>query len=170
MNRLLVLGIAALASASGALAQAKKIIVTGLPPASVDELKAAVPQANLVAVGPPDRIRNPSEVQGEIRKRLMAEIVDADAILGTINPDLVRAGKKLRWFQSYSAGVETYLHLSAPDLRDSPIVVTNAKIIQGPNIADHASSMLLAHARDLPRIIRTMPKEQWTRGQHNHVI
>ena len=170
MNRSIVLIVLVICGVLGALAQSKKIIVTGMTPEAVQELQTAVPQAKFVAVGPTERIRDPRAVQAEVQKRLLAEVVDADAILGTINPELVRNGKKLRWFQSYSAGVETYLHLSATDLRDSPITVTNCKIIQGPNIADHAFSMLLAMARDLPKIIRNMPKEQWTRGQHENVI
>ena len=40
------------------------------------------------------------------------------------------ADSKLRWIQSNSAGVEGFLII--PDLRDSDIVLTNAKIIQGP--------------------------------------
>lgn len=156
--------------AAGALAlsaQPKKIIVTGLPPASAEELQAAVPEARIVHVGPATRVRDPKQVEAQ----LLAEIGDADAILGTISPTLVRAGKRLRWVQTFSAGVEPYLHLSrSQELRDSPIVLTNAKILQGPNIADHAFAMLLALARDLHRIIPNRSREQWTRDQHSHII
>ena len=156
--------------AAGALAlsaQQKKIIVTGLPPAEVQQLQAAVPEARFVHIGPAARVRNPKEVEAQ----LLAEIGDADAILGTISPALVRAGKKLKWVQTFSAGVEPYLHLSATqELRDSNIVLTNAKILQGPNIADHAFAMLLALARDLHRIIPNQPNGVWTRDQHSHIV
>ena len=165
MVKIFILLLCALAPA--ALAQPKKIIVTGLPPASIEELRQAVPQANIVGVGPSTRVRNPKEVES----LLLAEIADADAILGTISPALVRAGKKLKWVQTFSAGVEPYLHLSpTQELRDSNIVLTNAKILQGPNIADHAFAMLLALARDLHRIIPNRVREQWTRDQHSHII
>lgn len=57
------------------------------------------------------------------------------------------ADSKLRWIQSNSAGVEGFLEI--PDLRDSDIVLTNAKIIQGPEIADHAFALLLNFTRNL---------------------
>ena len=53
----------------------------------------------------------------------------------------------LRWIQSNSAGVEGFLEI--PDLRDSDIVLTNAKIIQGPEIADHAFALLLNFTRNI---------------------
>ena len=55
--------------------------------------------------------------------------------------NFLTADSKLRWIQSNSAGVEGFLEI--PDLRDSDIVLTNAKIIQGPEIADHAFALLL---------------------------
>lgn len=57
------------------------------------------------------------------------------------------ADSKLRWIQSNSAGVEGFLQI--PDLRDSDIVLTNAKIIQGPEIADHAFALLLNFTRNI---------------------
>ena len=49
-----------------------------------------------------------------------------------------------------SAGVENDLFLSGGnDLRDSNIVLTNNKIVQGPEIADHAFAMLLFLSRHL---------------------
>ena len=131
-------------------AQSKKILVTNLPPASVEQLRSAAPSGvSLVAVQQRDLIK---------------QVGDADAILGTVNPALVRAGKKLRWVQSYTAGVERYV---SPELVNSDIVLTNAKIVQGPNIADHAWAMLLALTRDLYQIIPNHPKEEWVRGQYH---
>ncbi len=165
MKRRLLLTVAVCAAGAALVfAQAKKkIVVTGLTPDEVTQLQAAVPEANIVSVGPTERIRDPKQITRDI----LAQVVDADALLGTVSPEIVRAGKKLRWVQTYSAGVETYLHLApSQELRESPIVLTNAKIIQGPNIADHAFALLLALTRDLHRIIPNRTKEQWTRGQH----
>jgi phosphoglycerate dehydrogenase-like enzyme len=133
-------------------AQTKKIVVTGLNPEAVRELQAAAPGATIVAA---------------TQDRLAAEVADADAILGTINANLLRAGKKLKWAQIYSAGAETVL--SSAEVRDSPLVLTNCKIIQGPNIADHAMAMLLALTRDLHRTIPDRPNETWRRGLYHPV-
>jgi phosphoglycerate dehydrogenase-like enzyme len=112
-------------------AQNKKIVVVGLSPQEIREIQLHEPGATIVAA---------------TRERLLSEVVDADALLGTVSPALIRAGKKLKWVQSYSAGVENYL---TPELKASDIILTNAKIIQGPEIADHAMALLLALTRGM---------------------
>src|ERR1700726_4715556 len=81
----------------------------------------------------------------------MQETGDADAFIGHIPPHQVRAGKKLKWVAVMSAGVENVLFMSGGnDLRDrADIVVTNNRIVQGPEIADHALAMLLYLTRHL---------------------
>jgi len=129
-------------------AQTKKIVVSGSDPAMLKELQSASPGARIVTATP---------------DTVMKEITDADAYVGgDIKPDLVRAGKNLKWVQTMSAGVERVLHLSGGnDLRDSSIILTNNQIVQGPEIADHAMAMLLALARGLPTFIANRPKEVW---------
>ena len=57
---------------------------------------------------------------------LTREIADADAFIGgPLGATELRAAKKLRWVQSFSAGVENQLFLSGNTLmRDSAIVLT----------------------------------------------
>ena len=94
----------------------------------------------------------------------MQELADADAAMGSITVEMVRAGKKLQWVQVFSAGVEPYL---SPELVESNIILTNCKIAQGPEIADHAFAMLLGLTRELHRIIPRRTQEEWnTRGYH----
>jgi phosphoglycerate dehydrogenase-like enzyme len=63
-----------------------------------------------------------------------------------------------------SAGVENVLVLSGGnDLRDSDIVLTNNKIVQGPEIADHAFALLLSLTRRLPRYMAEMHDESLDR-------
>ena len=144
--------VVALLGASFGAAQNKKVVVTGLRAEAIEELKAAAPGVTLVAA--------------EEDARLAAEVADADALLGTISPRLLAAGKRLKWVQIYSAGVERYL---TPELRASSVVVTNCKIIQGPNIADHAMALLLALTRALNRTLPAQAREEWTRGQYRMI-
>lgn len=81
---------------------------------------------------------------------LVARAAECDGLMGfggDVVADVVRAGPKLRWIQLWSAGVERYV--SVPALRDSDIVLTNLRIIQGPEIADHAFALLLTLTRDI---------------------
>jgi phosphoglycerate dehydrogenase-like enzyme len=133
-------------------AQSKKILVTGMTAAAVEELRSSAPGG--------------VEVIGVDGAALKARAAEADAILGTVSNDLLRAAPKLKWVQTYSAGVERYL---TPELKASGVTVTNGKIIQGPNIADHAFAMLLALTRDLHRIIPNRTAEEWSRGRHRPI-
>ena len=73
--------------------QTKKILVDGNP-ALAQELQSANPNAKVIAVTP---------------QTVMREIADADAYIGSIRPEQVRAGKNLKWVQVMSAGVENVL-------------------------------------------------------------
>ena len=137
----------ALFSAALCAAQPLKILVAGQSPETIADWQAASDKVDLILVTP---------------ETTMAEIADADAYIGNISPDLVLAGKKLRWVQTISAGVEKVLHKSGSSaLADSDIVLTNNQIVQGPEIADHAMALLLAHTRFLPTFLRRQADESW---------
>jgi phosphoglycerate dehydrogenase-like enzyme len=126
--------------------QIKKILVDGNP-ALAQELQSVTPNARVIAV---------------TRETVMREIVDADGFIGSIRPEQVRAGNKLKWVQVMSAGVENVLYKSGSnDLRDSNIVLTNNKIVQGPEIADHAFAMLLMLSRRLNLTFRSQMERRW---------
>jgi phosphoglycerate dehydrogenase-like enzyme len=150
-NLAVVLTIAGIVSAS-AFADQKKIVVTGMPEA-VAELAAVSPNVTVVA-------------GEEDKQALLKQVADADAIFGTINPDLFRAAKKLKWVQIYSAGVETYRF---PEFIRSNVTLTNCKIIQGPEISDHAFALLLALTRDLNYWIPARSKEEWPANKRKPV-
>ncbi|MCI0366141.1 MAG: D-2-hydroxyacid dehydrogenase [Phycisphaerales bacterium] len=103
---------------------------------------------------------NAAIVTPDSPEQLAREIADADAVVGVITQDLFAKAKKLRWVQTISAGVED-LHWK--EFVDSKVVLTNCKIVQGPTIADHAMSMLLAHTRGLRRFFNDQTKEEWSR-------
>ena len=94
---------------------------------------------------------------------IMTEIADADAFIGNITSAEVRAGKNLKWAAVMAAGVENNLFPKdgTHDLRDSNIVLTNNKVVQGPEIADHAMAMLLMLSRDLYRLYQNDQKQVW---------
>lgn len=141
----------ALAALAPLDAATKKIVVTGMDESSIRELQSVTPEASIVAAGESDALQ---------------KIADADAIFGTITPELFRAATKLQWVQIYSAGVEHYLF---PEFAGSAVVLTNCKIIQGPEIADHAMALLLSLTRDLYKTIPARTSEEWSRGRHDPI-
>jgi phosphoglycerate dehydrogenase-like enzyme len=94
---------------------------------------------------------------------VMQQIGDADAFIGNITSAEVRAGKNLKWVGVMSAGVENVLFPKdgSSDLRDSNIILTNNKIVQGPEIADHALAMLLMLSRNLNVLYRNDEQQIW---------
>lgn len=137
-----------LACAAGLSAQRTKVLVEESSPQFIAQLQAVAPAAKIVPV---------------TRSNAMQEIGDADAFIGDITSAEVRAGKNLKWVGVMSAGVERVLFPSdgSADLRNSKIVLTNNKIVQGPEIADHALAMLLMLSRDLYILYRNDASQIW---------
>ena len=128
-------------------AQTLKIVVAGQNAETIADWQTASDKVKLVRV---------------TSDTAMSEIADADAYIGNIRPELVEAGKKLRWVQTLSAGVEQVLHRSGSDaLASSDIVLTNNQIVQGPEIADHAMALLLTLTRFLPTYLKRQADENW---------
>src|ERR1035438_10766680 len=135
-----------LACVSQAPAETRKIVVLDMPPEHIAELQSVSPDARIVPVDDAS---------------LLGEAADADAILGTISPEILHAAHKLKWVQIFSAGVENYLF---PEFQSSAVVLTNCKILMGPEIADHAFALLLSLTRELNRAIPARASEEWRRG------
>lgn len=129
-------------------AQQKKIVVPNANATLLEELRSATPDARIVGVA---------------RAKMMDEIGDADGYIGEITSAEVRAAKNLKWVGVMSAGVERVLFPAdgTSDLRDSNIVLTNNKIVQGPEIADHALAMLLMLSRNLYLLYKNDQQQIW---------
>lgn len=128
-----------------------KIVVAGLSPEEVSALQEEFPQAEFASAG---------------REELQTIAVDADALVGTCNRDAIRAAKKLRWVQIFSAGAE---YCVFPEMVNSDIALTNAKIVQGPEIADHAMALLLALTRNLNVALSEKASRSWDREKYNPI-
>jgi phosphoglycerate dehydrogenase-like enzyme len=132
----------------------KKLVAIDVAPGLVAALqKAAGPQDKVVLTDANSAAR---------------EIADADALIAfRANADLIRAAKKLKWIQVPYAGVEQWL--AVPEVKDSPIELTNCNIIPGPNIADHAFAMLLALTRGLVKTIPAQARQEWNRAEMGRI-
>src|SRR5437763_6303722 len=133
-------------------AQTKKVIAN-LSPEMLKELAVTAPNVRIVSSRGVD---------------LAKEIEDADAMVGvTLTPELFKHAKQLKWLHITSAGVETHGRSIGlfPELVESNVVVTNAKNVYGPQIADHAFAFLLALTRKLNVTIPRQHLEDWPPGR-----
>ena len=146
--RLLIVSTLWLTCSALPLIAQKKIVLAVGEPSLASELQSVTPKARIVRATPSNVIQ---------------ELAEADAFIGDIRPEEVRAGKKLKWVQVMSAGVEKILFPASGefDLRESNITLTNNKIVQGPEIADHALAMLLMISRGLYKLYQNDKQEIW---------
>ena len=84
-------------------------------------------------------------------------IGDADIVLGIVTPKLFSAAKNLRWVQSISSGVDSFMY---PEFINSDVLLTSEKGLVGEHLADHAFGLLLALTRQLAAA-RDLGPDSW---------
>lgn len=122
----------------------RRIIIPNVMPARLAELKRLAPEIEFIPVKTVEDAAKEAE--------------DADAVVGFCSPDILKAGKKLRWIQVGHVGVEKDIF---PELVASPLVLTNTKRLSGPPVADQAFALLLALTRDLRHTIPSQMDGVW---------
>jgi D-2-hydroxyacid dehydrogenase (NADP+) len=93
------------------------------------------------------------------RQRIATEIADADVFVGGLTPDALRAARQLQWFASTSTGVDRYVIM--PELRESDIILTNARGVHGGCLAESAFGMILAFTRGIRESIFYQMRSEW---------
>jgi len=79
------------------------------------------------------------------------EIVDADALFGRVAPEIFALNKRLRYYQSIGAGVDSIL---TRELVESDVPLASEKGGVGIHLAEHAFALLLGLTRGLHTAIR----------------
>jgi len=101
--------------------------------------------------------------QRDSYKDIDDHIRDAEIFFGwSLRGEQVRVAKKLRWIHSTAAAVH---QLMSPELRGSDIVVTNARSVHGPVVAEHAIALMFALAKCLPAAVRYQQQHVWAQEQ-----
>ncbi len=84
---------------------------------------------------------------------------DAEVIISwSLRTEQFKAASKLRWIHSPAAAVH---QLMFPELIDSDVVLTNAREVHGPVVAEHVMAMVFALAKCLPQAVRCQQKHIW---------
>ncbi len=125
----------------------QRILVVGVPENRLASLRAAAPGVELVTAASDRDAR--------------AAAAGADAIIGSCDADLVRAGARVRWVQTYNAGVERCL--GTPVFAERNILLTNMQRVAGPAMAEHVLALMLSFARSLPAYHDAQRRSSWNR-------
>ena len=112
-----------------------------------------------------ERIRNVSPevevVKSEEKEEAVALAKDVDGLFaGFFSKELFQAAKKLKWIQSWGAGVDRIL---IPEVVNSRVIVTNAGGIHPTPISEHVIAMMLCFTRRLHVFIRNQTEKKWER-------
>jgi len=92
-------------------------------------------------------------------KELLALVRDADVLLaGVFSRELFLAAKRLKWIQSFFAGVDRLLF---PEVVESRVIVTNASGVNSTAVSEHAVGLMLALSRKLHFHVRNQMENRW---------
>src|SRR5579872_1800014 len=111
----------------------------------------------------PDRLRRdfPSITVVHLKNydRIDQELPDADAAIAwSLRPEQIKTATNLRWIHSPAAAVHQLLF---PELINSDIVLTNARDVHGPVVAEHIIALILALAKKIPQSVRLQTRHIW---------
>jgi phosphoglycerate dehydrogenase-like enzyme len=87
------------------------------------------------------------------------EIVDAEVVIAwSLRPNQVAGARRLRWIHSPAAAVN---QLMFPEIVDSEVVLTNARQVHGPVVAEHVVALIFALAKKIAGSILLQAKHVW---------
>lgn len=129
----------------------KVIVYYGFTEEELDEMKEMV-----------SRLGDHRLVHVSTDEEAMADIADAEVLMGHFPAGVTSAGKRLRWIQSFSAGMDKLLYPGIVE-RDE-VAVTNMAGLYAPQGGEHAWALLLALARGILPAVQSRIRREWKGG------
>lgn len=123
----------------------KKVVIPGADAARIAWMQAAAPGVTLL----------PAKDRTEAA-RLAAE---ADAVIGFCTPEVLAAGRDIRWIQVLSAGVERCIGI--PGFAERGIALTNMQKVAGPVMSEHVLAFMFGLARGLATYVPLQARGEW---------
>src|SRR3954463_11930437 len=80
------------------------------------------------------------------------------AITWSLRPEQLKGARQLRWIHSPAAAVH---QLMFPELVNSDIILTNAREVHGPVVAEHVMAVIFALAKKIPDAVRLQQRHEW---------
>jgi D-2-hydroxyacid dehydrogenase (NADP+) len=113
-----------------------------------DAIEQALPGLNITAVSS--------------RAEAMARAPETTVLIAKaqdVSAELVAAMPKLAWIHALTTGIDPLLALQLP----SSVIVTSSRGIHGPQMAELTILLMLALARDFPRMLANQREKRWER-------
>ena len=125
----------------------KILVIPGLTLAKLSEtdverIRVAGGDADVVVADPPDP------------QTALAEVVDADVVLGFVSRRMYLAAKRLRWVHAIASGVDAFLY---DEFKNGDVILSSEKGLVGEHLADHGFGLLLMLTRQLATALRLGP-------------
>lgn len=118
------------------------------PESFAQRLRAEFPQMEIV------RLTNYAGIE--------TKIADADVLFTqSLTAEQFLSAKKLRWIHSPAAAVHLFMY---PELINSDVILTNARDVHAPVVAEQVMAMMFAIARRIPESVRFQLKHVWAQG------
>ena len=76
----------------------------------------------------------------------------------SLRPEQFLAARKLCWIHSPSAAVHQFMF---PELVESDVILTNARDVHGPVVAEHVMALIFALAKQIPQAVRYQQQRVW---------
>ncbi|MBF6354776.1 phosphoglycerate dehydrogenase [Nocardia higoensis] len=109
-------------------------------------------------------------VDGPDRPALLAAVPEADALLvrsaTTVDAEVLEAGKNLKIVARAGVGLD---NVDVPAATERGVMVVNAPTSNIHTAAEHAVTLMLAAARQIPAADATLRERTWQRGKFNGV-
>jgi phosphoglycerate dehydrogenase-like enzyme len=107
-------------------------------------------------------------VVAEDKETAEAAIVTADAVFGTLPPDLLAKARRLRWLQAPQAAPPAGYYY--PELIAHELTVTNFREIFNDHISAHILAFVLAFARGLHVFIPQQIRREWKKPPEDNGV
>jgi phosphoglycerate dehydrogenase-like enzyme len=88
-----------------------------------------------------------------------SDLSDAEILFSfSLRPDQFQSARKLRWIHSPAAAVHQFMF---PELVNSDVILTNARDVHGPVVAEHVMALIFALAKKIPEAVRMQREHVW---------
>src|SRR5258707_4839316 len=88
-----------------------------------------------------------------------SDLADAEILFTfSLRPEQFQVARKLRWIHSPAAAVHQFMFA---ELVNSNVILTNARDVHGPVVAEHVMALIFALAKKIPEAVRMQQKHIW---------